>query len=250
MSWFTESRLSQNYNVSLRLADNLGTVAWSEDLQPGHGFRPSSLWSPGHWIADQYSLTVPSSASATAPYSLLLQLYDVGGGNPVLMRNLGYFENSSGKVSYSVRTTSFELPEGARSVSVSFGNDIQLVAYDLKRDGDEVEITLFWKADKILDRNFTHFVHLVDTATGEAISQHDDMPQYGTYPTSQWEPGEIVADRVTLSIAAVFESDARLYVGLYENLGDSFPRLPTTVNGSRLPDDRFPIELDTGQTVK
>jgi hypothetical protein len=65
-----------------------------------------------------------------------------------------------------------------------------------------------------------------------------------SYPTSQWQPGEIITDSIPLDWSAL-PADFTIWVGWYENLGDAWPRLTAvTPNGSPFPENRVPIGGD------
>jgi hypothetical protein len=75
-----------------------------------------------------------------------------------------------------------------------------------------------------MDTDYTVFVHLVGP-DGAIASQHDAMPQGGAYPTSAWEPGEIVVDDHTVELPASADlEDYSLLAGLY--LAETGDRLP------------------------
>ncbi|MCB0196406.1 MAG: hypothetical protein KDJ65_30920, partial [Anaerolineae bacterium] len=54
-------------------------------------------------------------------------------------------------------------------------------------------------------------------AQGETVAQKDQPPLSGTYPTSLWDPGEIIADELSLPIPDTLPSGSyTLVIGLYE----------------------------------
>jgi hypothetical protein len=53
LRYATPAPIGPNYNLSLRLLDEQGQLRQQYDLQPGHGFRPSSLWPPQQWVDDR-----------------------------------------------------------------------------------------------------------------------------------------------------------------------------------------------------
>jgi hypothetical protein len=107
-----------------------------------------------------------------------------------------------------------------------------------------LDLILYWQALANGQEDFFHFVHLVDPATGTIVAQHDSMPRNNTYPTSQWRQDEIVSDNLRLDLTQVPPGEYLLYVGLYRNLGDTFPPLlAVDQTGQPLPDNR--LLLDT-----
>jgi hypothetical protein len=116
------------------------------------------------------------------------------------------------------------------------GDAIHLAGYDLPqnrfRAGQSMALTLYWSADRPVDKNYTVFVHLVGTALNPAHSpsnplwgQVDHPPRDGAYPTTAWLPNEIVLDAYSVSIDPnAPPGPYQIEVGLYD---------PAT--GTRLP---------------
>jgi hypothetical protein len=88
---------------------------------------------------------------------------------------------------------------------------IHLIGYDLPSAeflaGDPVPITLYWRADQPVGKNYMVFVHLLGDQFNPAHSpsnplwgQIDRVPQAGEYPTTAWRPGQIVSDAYRVAI--------------------------------------------------
>jgi hypothetical protein len=54
-----------------------------------------------------------------------------------------------------------------------------------------LNLTLYWQALSRPGEDYTFFVHVLDAA-GQVLSQWDGQPDGGAYPTSIWDPGEVV----------------------------------------------------------
>ena len=77
-------------------------------------------------------------------------------------------------------------------------------------------LTVYYRSTSPTARDYIQFVHLANDASSMA-AQYDGPPQGGANPTSSWQPGERVANRVTLQLAdAVSPGQYTLAVGLYE----------------------------------
>ena len=101
------------------------------------------------------------------------------------------------------------------------GEHITLVGYSLDRTqarpGDTLNLTLFWRTDAPLDRDYSVFVHLVDDL--DIIqAQHDTYPGAGALPTSDWPPGQIIADAHQIHIPETAPAPGvyRIRVGMYD----------------------------------
>ncbi len=94
----------------------------------------------------------------------------------------------------------------------------KLIGYDLVPEsavpGERIDVTLFWQVTDSTDENNTLFVQLVD-GQGERIAGRDTHAGLGRYPTSRWQPGEIIQDTIPLYIP----EDAPGPQGLTLNIG-------------------------------
>ena len=81
--------------------------------------------------------------------------------------------------------------------------------------GRELRVRLDWRAVGPVARDYTVFVHLLD-GQQRLVAQRDSPPLDGHYPTSIWQPGERVADEVSLAVPPDLPAgDYYLEIGLY-----------------------------------
>lgn len=107
-------------------------------------------------------------------------------------------------------------------------NEIALLSVETEGTpgpGGRVALEVAWQALKPLAHDYTVFFHVIG-ANGERYGQLDTMPQGGTLPTTQWQPGEVIRDRyeTALSPGAPIEDQYRYWVGWYQ--GETGQRLP------------------------
>lgn len=81
--------------------------------------------------------------------------------------------------------------------------------------GEPLQINMYWRALQRPAVDYTLFVHVVDAA-GTTVAQRDLPLRYGDYPSSNWQPGELVIDRADLPLPALPPGQYRLEVGLYD----------------------------------
>jgi hypothetical protein len=97
----------------------------------------------------------------------------------------------------------------------------RLRGYDLApksaRPGETVHVTLYWEALRKTDANYTLFAQLFGREDAK-VAQRDTYPGLGHYPTSFWQPGQVIVDEVPIPVAsdAVAPTRLRLDVGLYQ----------------------------------
>jgi hypothetical protein len=113
-----------------------------------------------------------------------------------------------------------EAPPQVRS-DVEFGGAILLTGYDLAPEplhgGDGEKVTLYWQPLRPLQVDYSTFVHLVN-ADGDVIGASDHRPGGVYYPSSLWQPGDILRDTHSLTLTAdlgrpPYTIEAGLYTG-------------------------------------
>lgn len=85
--------------------------------------------------------------------------------------------------------------------------------------GQSVQLNLYWRSLQPTDRDYTLFIHVVDPQ-GVKVAQRDLPLRYGDYPTSRWQPGELVIDRGDLALPPLPSGEYRLELGLYDAASD------------------------------
>lgn len=107
-------------------------------------------------------------------------------------------------------------------VDVRFGDEIELVGYDLSaevvRPGDVLTLTYYWQAANIPDEAYNVFTHLVPLDSFEPVVQTDATPVSERRPTLSWnDPEEIlIGQPLSLHIdEEVLPGEYRLLTGLY-----------------------------------
>jgi len=156
--------------------------------------------------------------------------------------------------------TAAGLPAGMIRLDADFGGQVRLlgaVASDggqesTIRPGDVVALTLYWQALEPVPHDYTVFIHLLGEHD-RVIAQRDAPPGLGARPTSQWRPGQVLADPhlLVLPETAYAPDQAVWEVGLYD--AQTGHRLPTDGGGDNV---RFgtvsvlpsltPLRLDFG----
>jgi len=204
------------------LHDSAGKVWTSLDTQPGYGFQPTSAWQPGT-LNDAYTLDLPDDLPRDQTYALDVILYRVALKEEVgraTIEGLRLDPHEWRLIEPPARN--FTAPVMPHVLDAVFGDQIQLLGYDLKREGDVLKIDLAWQALRNIDRNYKVFVHVFEPATEKVAAQWDAMPRNNAYPTSRWIANEVVTETLTIPLTDVPAGDYRIALGLYESVG----RLP------------------------
>ena len=121
-------------------------------------------------------------------------------------------------------------------VDARFGENLTLAGYDLSKDGDNWEITLYWKVDSAPDRPLKRFLHLV--AADDSIVAQSDLPlENNGVPVTAWRSGEYVRESHRFQLQKGDHVE-RVCTGVYDARTEQ--RIPISVaTGERVPDDRL-----------
>ncbi|MCA9940852.1 MAG: hypothetical protein KC418_19575 [Anaerolineales bacterium] len=114
------------------------------------------------------------------------------------------------------------LPMSSLPLDYRLGDGIALQGYNVTRQADAVDLTLYWRSLGWVYADELVFVHLLD-GRNQTVSQQDRPPQL---PTWCWTPGEVVTDHYVLGVNAGIQHPLHLEIGMY-----SWPagtRLPVT----------------------
>jgi hypothetical protein len=121
-----------------------------------------------------------------------------------------------------------------------FGDQIRLRGYTLRGQdalpGGGVQLTLYWEATAPVAAAYSVFTQVIDPADSYKAGQRDGEPGCNLFPTDSWTPGQIIADRYYLPLAAGARPGVyTLLIGMYER--ESGERLEIfTANGDPLGD--------------
>jgi hypothetical protein len=164
---------------------------------------------------------------------------------PVLWKT---YRQRDGRPVYQVYTlapaaTLTAMPARAQAVNVRLAEDLSLLGYDASKlrvqPGQTAEATLYWQATSRLLRSYKTFAHLID-ANGKVWALHDSIPVDWSYPTNTWQPGEVVADRLWLTLPPdIPPGTYALFVGMYDP--ETGQRLPLRRDGERLQGDTMEL---------
>lgn len=213
--WQTLAGMEMDYITAIDVSDMRGVpVATSLNTHPGLSL--TSRWEPGDLVRDVHEVHLPHAEHPIA-YRLSVQIL-----HPDTQEPLAWLDAPAQDV-YSVPITVMRVPgpeptgqEVGRAVGVLFGDAIELERAALptaSAAGQPVAYTLVWRAYAPVAHDYTVFVHLLD-AEGQLVANDDGQPLGALFPTSVWEPGEIVSDIRALP-ADLPPGDYRVEVGLY-----------------------------------
>jgi len=107
----------------------------------------------------------------------------------------------------------FELPPIDNLLNIVFGNQLELVGYNVEREGENLFVDVTWRSTVIIDQSFKFFMHFLDSS-GRILQQIDTMPRENTYPTQLWAAGEVVTETYQVTITNELDT---LRIGVYDS---------------------------------
>jgi len=180
----------------LILITRLGTLV-VESSAPVQDTYPATQWLPGEIVIDHHQPRLPRDLAS--------------GEYTVAVNGVGI-----GAITVDPIQRIFDSPSPSHPLIANYQSLIELIGCDLAADS----ITLYWRALKETDTDYTTFVHVLD-ADGNIIAQHDSQPRGGSYPTSMWAQGEYIADTIRIPTAG-----RAIEIGWY--VAETGERLTTT----------------------
>lgn len=228
--WRALQTSEREYRPVVQLVNLTQSQAWavSEPLFPGGGKTPT--YTPDRFASDPHSLRVFDFAP---PYvgRISVQMLDAATGEP--LRLLDGADRLLLEPFIRVERPTRNLP---LALGYRFDDRLELRCATLQRSGGEIIVALGWYVLASPGQDWTTFVHGLDGG-GELIAQGDAQPLGGDYPTRFWLPGQNLIDVYRLPADSALEAVA---VGLYT----PERRLPVTLDGAAVPDDRVVLPLD------
>jgi 4-amino-4-deoxy-L-arabinose transferase-like glycosyltransferase len=242
--WQDLEPVSENYEVVLKLLGGAYKVWGREEGPPVDGLLPTGVWQKGELIVDRHTIR---SLPGTPPgdYWIEVALHGLLGGR-WLEPDPGY-SAMLGPVPLPSQRWSLDALDIEHHLEANLGDRIRLLGYNIEsgfQPGDNIHLTLFWQCLEEMGQSYTVFTHLVD-AGDNIVAQQDNPPVDGFYPTTKWEPGQIVRDQYDLTISPKIPlGQYEIEVGMY--LIETGERLPVLSDDGTVQGDKVmlgPIEM-------
>ena len=243
--------LTETYSIGLWLVSAIpGDTARlvGLDTWPGDGNYPTLVWQPGEVIVDTYRLAVPDHVPRAQAWMVQMNVYYMGEGEWFPFTQNGQIIGQRAILGW-VRVGASEplqVPPKARlAPPPSFGDAVVLQGARIAPEAPGLQVTLWWEALAPLDRDYTVFVHLVDS-DGQLIGTGDGPPLAGGFPTRLWRTGDGVQDAHVISLGCLPSAPSDLPMGEYTVMVGWYDpttgaRLPVMLGGERLPQDAVSV---------
>jgi hypothetical protein len=234
--WQGQQWMGENFVIFNRLLDN-SQIAWGGyDRLPQENYS-TLFWAPGEIVVDGFAVPVDAEAP-DGVYTLSLGWYREMDGqaeslpiiDPVTGEPTGATSVQIGPVKVGGPPPGVTVHQAnpEYEVGVVLGDKIKLLGVDMAtgENGTSkfdqpvstetvLELTFYWQALAQMNQDYTVFAHL-QNAAGETMAQQDQPPLAGAYPTSLWDPGEIIEDRLSIELKRLKPGIYDIVVGMYE----------------------------------
>ncbi len=231
LRWQAQQGIEENYALSLRVVDDEGHPWAQEDrwLLNSSGL-PSSAWEAGERSEERHLLTIPPGIPPGC-YEVKAIVYQTDTLEKVVIldamgmpRGMEYILGTISVASATAPRTLGELGI-PHALSCNFNGQVELLGYGLSADqvrsGDTLGLILFWRALRSMEQDYTLLLELRDGA-GYIWTEARFLLANEWYPTSHWQPGEILRVPSDLLIdGAVPPGRYWLFVNLLDGDGKS-----------------------------
>jgi hypothetical protein len=222
LHWLVSGPLP-DYRPLLALRPESSTGPFS--TSPWRDEYVTSTWPSGEVIVTQHTIQAPATLSEG--------------------RSLVQLELDAPPLTLTIARFRVEgAPITGQEAAVNFDDQMLLLDYDVAQTelhpGDVMDVTIHWQGLADMSEDYTIFVHLLGP-DGLSHGQVDVWPHDGTYPTSEWPIGEVIADTYRVPLDAGAPPGAyRIEVGVY--LLRTMGRLPVLNAAGHSTDDKLLIE--------
>lgn len=225
-----------------RLDAERGPAVWARrETYPGLGSRPTDRWPLHRVFCDTVLTWVYPDTPAPLGAALEVTLFD-----PVTGRRLEA-RNAQGETVALAFVGSVAVLSPAQIVAPGqpplyvFDGAIGLDQVQVLSDSSAITLTLTWRSMQPVPYDATVFVHLLDA--GRLLAQSDRQPLDGRFPTSYWQPGQVITDVLSLPVPeGVGVETLTLELGLY--CWPSLERLPVAdATGELQPGNAVVIDM-------
>lgn len=213
VEWRAERTISNSYIIHARLVDSRGHVIARDDREPRRGLSPTYRWIAGQSIADQFTFDIPSTAPS-GTYAITIGVYD-----PLADRYLEPRDANGVALDYEAPLATLKIQKDVSSKTASelhienplmidMGEIRLLGLASLPRtigSGQRLAIGIYWRARAKPRGDYQVQIELKNAA-GVTVLEKFGTPAAGTYPTSQWQIGEVLLDWHDLDLPSDLES--------------------------------------------
>ena len=211
------------YTLFIHLADQQDRLLFQFDGVPAQGRHPTRQWLPGAIFADTYQIMLKTDqplADGLVTLSLGFYRYDDKMARQPLLDAQGIVAGDR-VVLAPVRVHAAAMPPtlAVGEPLARWANGIQLQTGQVVKDAADLPtaVQVAWTATQVVQTDYTVFVQML-SQDGQLLAQIDQRPQAGQFPTSTWQPGDVIEDVYTFDPSAASGADQwdQIIIGFYD----------------------------------
>jgi hypothetical protein len=193
------------------------------DGDPFDNKYPLQRWPAGRYEIRNWSLPLDAHLSPGV-YDLRFGLFRTADGESVnahpledeMARQAYLHAAPIGRIKVPPAAPAPDEMQKATPVQARFGDTFLLSSYALEYDRAErvARVALYWQSLAETKNDYTIFVHVLD-ASGQVVAQRDAQPLGGRYPTSVWDPQDMIIERYEFGIPVDAEAPYSIEIGMY-----------------------------------
>ncbi len=228
LRWTTDAPLAARYVVFVQALDAANHLVGQRDAEPA---TSSAAWTPGRPVLDRHGLLI-EPGTPPGEYRIIAGLYDAASGQRLPAPAGDFVELGT----LAVERPAAPLPVAALGFDHPAGVDLgplRLLGYDRYKlghsydpetplqPGDPLHVVLYWQAQSRSQADWQVVLRLAPAANPAAPVAEGTFPAAGVdYPTSRWEPDEIVRAQFDLFLPGnVPSGDYRASLRLQDETG-------------------------------
>jgi hypothetical protein len=173
------------------------------DFAPFENLYPSQHWQKGDYLQIPFRLTIPETLPWGA-YNLGIIMHNTETGFAIgnMSRQT---ELDTGLLTYGLPQDNTLTDADILVVNQSWSNGMRLNQIGLPNNavspGDDLPIQFSWDTTAKPGRDWTYFIHIIDDQ-GEIVTQLDQRPWNGRWPTTVWQPNQPFLETATIFLPA------------------------------------------------
>lgn len=232
LCWESGGPLDEALPYAVHVVDEADNKIGERNTHPGLGMYATLYWEPGVAFCDRVRVPLRADAAPLQTYRVTLNYFHEDTLEPVpATLDNGAVQNLV--ILGMIGMLPERWPE-ADPPRYRVGDGLLLADPNLTHEGPNVSVRLQWQALSDIPRDYTTFVHVIDSE-GQLATQADVQPRGGQFPTSFWPEGAVVEDAITVPVAGLAPGLYHIRLGMYDS--QTVERLPIqTMDGEPLPD--------------
>jgi hypothetical protein len=188
--WESLAEVQEDYKLSIRILDSKGHLGGVRDAFPVRESYRTDNWRPGETIVDAHDVALLAGLPP-GDYALQVTMYEPDTLAPLATHVIGTIP--LGPTRGLERMGLWDVPHRPWA---DFGGHVRLLGYSVIgetfKPGEPIPVTLLWQRLHSLDQRLSLVLWLED-ATGSRLGE-TEVALGGSYPASEWHPGEVVRD--------------------------------------------------------